>query len=67
MDDTRFKGFTQRVEDRGSKLGGLVEKEDPSMRQRRCPRNERARATTYQGRHGHRVVRRLEWRSRHQR
>ena len=44
MDDTRFKGFTQRVKDRGRKLCGLVEKEDPSMRQRRCPGDERARA-----------------------
>ena len=67
MDDTRFKGFTQRVKDRGRKLCGLVEKEDPSMRQRRCPGDERARAATNQRRHGHRVVWGLEWRPRHQR
>ena len=67
MDDTRFKGFAQRVKDGGSKLGGLVQEEDPSMRQRRCPGDERARAATNQCWHGHRVVWGLEWRPRHQR
>lgn len=66
MDDARFKGFAQGIEDGGSEFGGLVEKENPSVRQRRRPGDERARAATDQRRHGHRVVRGLERRPRHQ-
>ena len=66
MDDTRFKGFAQGIEDGGSEFGGLVEKENPSVRQRRRPGDEHARAATNQRRHGHRVVRGLERRPRHQ-
>ena len=67
MDDPRLKGFAQGIEDGGSEFRGLVEKENSSVRERRRPGDERARAATDEGRHRHGMMGCLEGRPGHQR
>ena len=64
---TGFQRFTERVEHGGGKLSSLVEKENPTVREGRGPRNKHAGAAANERGHRHGVVRRLEWGSRHER